>query len=298
MGLNFDVRQLSQMLTNREIALLMIVSAIFVWAMFQHKVRSAILRLIRFLFGSVLLTVIVFYLTYASALVFVAWRFGVWDYRILKDTILIIFFVGFPMVFNAVEVKDGRLLVGQTIKQALSVSALVAFYVNLISLNIFWELFLLAIAVCAGTVSAFAKMQKADGRSVACVMDVILVVVGIIFLASATVGLINRWSNQNIEVIVETLAVSIWLPLLLLPFIYLFSFYIHCESVFNHLSPFNNQKKPKLRVMLAIFLGFRLNVRLAASFNGEWRVRIAPLQTFYEAREVMIAFRRETKLSE
>jgi hypothetical protein len=91
---------------------------------------------------------------------------------------------------------------------------------------------------------------------------------------------------------------SIWLPVLLMPFVYVLAFLMHCEMILVRLPFFNDKKKPKLRVRWALLAGLRFSTRLASSFNGIWLGQIAQASGFRDGRRVMREFRASLRAEE
>jgi hypothetical protein len=64
------------MLTNREIASLILVAALLVFCIVKADIRKSLLGTIRVFFSYQLVTINIIYLMYAAALVLLAWRLG------------------------------------------------------------------------------------------------------------------------------------------------------------------------------------------------------------------------------
>ena len=286
------------MMTNREIATLILIGLVIVWALTRADVRKSFREVIRALFNRSIVTMLLLYLAYSGLVVWLALLVGAWSMDLLKDTILIALTVGFPMVFNATSISDGGSLTRKTVRDVLGLSAILVFYVNLTSLSIIGELVIQTVASFAVMMSVFAKHQGGKSLVIARFMDGLLVVIGLFLLAVTTAELVNGWPNiEELAGIGFTLAMSIWLPLGLLPFIYVLAFYAACESLFVALKFFNDRKTPRWKARMAILLGFRGSVRYASNFTGHWRYEIASLTTYPEARRVMGEYRSSVRVA-
>jgi hypothetical protein len=213
-----------------------------------------------------------------------------------KDAVIIVLTVGFPMFFKAVAAKDGRVLMAKQIRDLLGVTAILAFYVNLVSLPLVGELVLQPALIFLALISAVAKHQKGDALKVAKAADVLLGLAGVALLTYTTVRMVQQWHQLDLRELVLTAAMSFWLPPLILPFIYVLAFYGASEMVLTMLRFFNDRKQPAIGVRLGVLLGFRGSVRYAANFNGHWRADVARLRNLRSTLEVMRAYRHSPEI--
>lgn len=279
------------MLTNREVVTLILFGSLLVICLVKSDIRKSLGGIVNAFLQCKIVTVVLIFLAYAVLLVWLAAQIGLWDFRLLKDTILITAVIGFPMMFGAAQVKDGAYLVRKVTLATIGASAIVAFYLNLVSFNLLGEFLLQIIVTFAALVSVVAKHQGNASLVVRRFMDGVLVVIGLLLSTVTTVNLLRNWQDMDLETTGLTFAMSIWLPLTLLPFIYVLSFYIASESVFTMLPFFNGRKKPNWKVRLAVFIGFHASVRHASNFTGQWRADVASLTSYRATREVMRRYR-------
>lgn len=143
-----------------------------------------------------------------------------------------------------------------------------------------------------GIMAAFAAHQKEQAsRRVGTVANVIIAGIVLWLIIQTAVALANAWDPAEVPKMVSTFALSVWLPLLLLPLIYFLAFYMSCEMILRSLTTFNDQVKLPLRVRLAVVLGLHFSAHLASSFIGRWRVDVAKVATFRDALKTMRAYR-------
>ncbi|HUW87873.1 MAG TPA: hypothetical protein VMW30_05810 [Candidatus Paceibacterota bacterium] len=133
-------------------------------------------------------------------------------------------------------------------------SAIIAFYINLASLNVVGELVVQIVGTLVALMSLVAKHQGGKSLVVGRFMDGVLVVIGLSLLMFTTVNLAAHWQDMDLKTTGMTLAMSIWLPLALLPFIYVLSFYAAADRVFTMLPYSNERKKPNWKARLAVCL--------------------------------------------
>ena len=285
------------MLTDREIATLLIFGAIFVAALFNKTVRKSLLDVLRTILNKYILGPILVYLAYSAVLIWGASRLGLWNSDLLKDTLIVVFITGIGMLFSANTIKSGGFLVKKTVASTVGLAALITFYVNLSSFNVLSEIIFQLVIGVAVILSVFAKHQKeASSKSLAKFFDAIVVIGGIILIIKTTADFREVLGNEGPSRIFEPLILSIWFPLMLIPFVYLFSLVIYVQSLLNGLSAISRDNPIKLRVIVALLLGLHFSVRYASSFSGHWRMDISEISAYSEARKLMHRFRQDINL--
>jgi hypothetical protein len=282
-------------LSNREIATLLIAVCVLIGALFVPGVRKSLRDIVRLVFGKHILPMILIYLAYAAGVIALAMWAGIWGLDLLKDTAVMVLFVGLPLLFKSASVKDGVMLIRHTFTETLGVSVLVLFYVNLASLPIIAEIVVQLLAIVATLMAALSAIQLDKYRSVARLMTGLLVVIGIGLMVYTTVSLIVTWDEQDIGLILRTLALSIWYPFALLPLIYGAGFYSRVESLMVMLPFFNDRKLLPRRVRFGILVGLRGSVGYAANFTGQWRMEAGKLRTYGQTRTLMAKYRADAR---
>lgn len=279
------------MLTNREIVSIILLGLLLFLCLVKTDFRKSLREIVYTFLQHKIVIVILIFLAYAALLVWLAAQIGLWDFKLFKDTVFTTLVVGFPMMFGATQVKDGAYLVRKVALATIGASAFVAFYLNLVSFNLMGEFLLQIVVAFAAILSVAAKHQGSASLVVGRIMDCVLAVIGLVLLMVTTVKLHANWQDMDLKTTGLTFAMSIWLPLALLPFIYVLSFYAATESVFIMLPFFNERKKANWKVRLAIFIGFHVSVRYASNFTGQWRAEVASLTSYRATREVMRRYR-------
>lgn len=279
--------------SNLEKSYLILIVLIFVLGMTQRSIRKSGRGIIRSLTDFKVLTVVFLYIIYVSLLVYGAWRLDLWKLTSLHDTVLAIFLTGLPMVFNVTSMKDGKFLVRDTFKLSIGLSALFGFYLNLEPLNFFWSLLAVVMLIFSNLMAEVLRQQGDSGLLARKLLNGFSITIVLFIFGLTTIDLIKGLSGQRRTELIQSLAVSVWLPLMMLPFLYLLGFFAQLSVLFRVLPMFNERRKHSLTVRMAIFFGFRLSLRLVSSFVGVWRLRIGSAQSYKVARVVMSDFRRD-----
>lgn len=88
---------------------------------------------------------------------------------------------------------------------------------------------------------------------------------------------------------------SVWLPALLLPYLYVLAFCAAVELILVRLPFFNDRQQVPRRVRLALVQGLHGSVFLAKRFVGEWLAEAGGLRGYRSTRELMKRFRMSTR---
>lgn len=283
------------MLTERELASAIWIAGIVatlmivpttrksLWPALADLVRSAAHPKIWGLFAALFL--------WAGFCVLAAWRIGLWDVSLLKETLLVVLGLGFPMLFRSVRAKSGTNLARQVLTASAGGTALLLFYLNLASFPLWAELllqpFAAIIAMCALVAS-----HKPETKKLVPFFNLILVLflTGSVIWTSIT--LISMGDQTDWLQTLRAFLLTLWLPALLTPFFYSVAFVAYAESHLKRVAHLSAGRKLPLRVHLAFILGLRLSVAWASSFTGRYN-GLAQEKRFRGATRFMRDFRHD-----
>lgn len=277
-------------MSNLEIATLSLVIAFLMWSLFSSSVRPSILNIAKILLGTKILSVVALYLIYSTCLIYLVYKLHFWDSKLLKVTVITFLVVGIPMVFNSTNIESGTKFVKRTISQTLGLSAILAYFANLSSIPIYVDVLLMLILITFSLISVVAK-DRENARELLNFTKVIVFIISVVFLTSASFNMNHILRRHDALSTIRDFGVTLWLPILLIPFIYLLGFFGQCELLYRMLPFFNDRKKLSIPVRVAIFFGFHMRIELISSFKSEWRLQTSELQTYGETREFMRRFR-------
>ncbi len=286
------------LLSNREVATVIWTGALAVglviWAIRDPKIRTSCASVARAFFAWKIQLVLATYLLYAAGAVLLARRLGLWESDLIKDTLIVILGIGLPLAMNAYTVREGRSLIADVGRKSVGIAALLAFYLGLETLPLWGELALQPVLVVL-VLLGLCVQQKEETKSVASFMNALILIITLTLVVYTTVEVAQNWATYDLAQRSAELAASVWLPLALLPFIYVLAFTIHCESIFVRLPSYNQKKNPRLRVKFALLLGLRFSTRLASSFTGKERAEIARARGFRDSLRIMQSFRQSLR---
>lgn len=277
------------MLNNRELAtLILIVAGILACVIIPRARRAAAVFLpgvLRALLKWQVLLVIGLLLAWVTGWIALGSWVGLWDVRLLKDSVVIVLLVGTPALFHTLSAKSGSHIFANLRRETVSLSAFVIAYVNLEPFPLVVELLLQPLAVFTQLISVAAERGPAR-RIVRQLASAALVSLGIGTFIWATIRVIHNAPTYDARLLALALGMGIWLPLSMFPFLYGTALLAALEKNLNRLVCFKN---PPLRVRLAVILGMRFSLARAARFNGRYK-SVADAKNYREAARKMREF--------
>jgi hypothetical protein len=163
-----------------------------------------------------------------------------------------------------IKIKSGRVLARFFATETIGVTALVVYVSGLVSFSLLVEMLLLPVAAFFGASGAFAARQS-NGKAAVVLSSVVLASIG---LSAVTWSLIQlfRGVNSDAASLVSAFALTVWLPLATLPFIYVTAFMAEYGRVLA-LVRASSGTRPTWPVRLALFIGFRGRLATVKSFH-------------------------------
>lgn len=279
------------MLSTREIASLILLGTVISSFIVVPKLRRTIVPslwdLLKSAFAWKLLIVYILVVLVSAGSTTLGWLIGLWDWRLLKDAILLTGAVVLPMTMRAFSFKSGSDLVHKLVRDTLSLTALLVFYLDTSPLPLIGELVLQTFATFLVMMQAFAR-TKSDYLPAKKLFDVLLFMLGTFLLVWTTLEVVTSppdWSE-----VLRSLLFSFWMPLTLLPFFYSIGFFVVAETV---LARFTALQTPlTVRRVLAVLVGCRLKLSLIKQLNGRYNY-VAHGSGFRDGLRLMRDFRAD-----
>lgn len=285
-------------ITNREWAWLILVAAAVIGLMITPSVRRRVIPSLRSLANALqswaIVRLLVFYVAYVLVLVTVASRLHIWTVDQLKDTVVVTGAVGLPILLTVHKLDSAGGVFRRVLISALGASAFLAFYVQLETLDLWAEVLvqgavaiLILISFAAQVLPKFARTRR--------VVLAARIAIGLALFAYTTDVIATTWDASDWSEAGWSLALSVWLPLALLPFLYVSAFFVTASSALTMALFRNGQAQHKSRTRLAGYCGLRFSLKLAHEFIGDWRWALGDTEGFRDGLRVMKRFRQAVK---
>jgi len=279
------------MLNSRELASVILIAVLIALSLVLPKWRDTVLpslgSVARSFFKWTILRLFGFFVVWVALWVWFAWLLGLWELVLLKDTIIILVGVGFPLLFKSIRAKSGVEIVGHIRRETLTLSTLFLFYLNLETLPLWGELIAQPVIVLLSVMTALAQRDEKGKRIVGC-FSIPLLLIGMSLIAWTTVQTVTNWDMLNWPELLAQLALSVWLPFAMFPYLYVVALYAATEVILKRLL-WSNKEMP-LRARLGVLAGLHGSVRWAKALTGRHNL-VARTKSFRGALSEMSEFR-------
>lgn len=283
------------MLTNREIALLLWLGALLLWAASKPKCRdslravlaAATVRQILIPFGAFTLWVL--------AEAWLATRVLDWSASLTKGVVVWFITAGIVLFgrFNEVSTEAGFFR-----KKALGLfawTAFIEFYLDLFHMPLVAELVLQPLLVLLTAISVLAA-RKQESRRVASLAEGMLALVALGLLAYVITKTVQGWSDLDAKELLLQFALPAWLTLGALPFIFLLALYAGYQGVYARTSLVEEATWwMRVRGMLALGIGLNLRVKEIGGLTGYWLRKVCRTGSVREALQAVKDYRADTE---
>lgn len=274
------------MLTTREWATLFWLAVLLVFALRSRDFRESLVAVVKSFRG--LLVPLLLFGAWVTGVVWVAAQLGLWQTSMLKDTLFwsVPGLALFVASIRAAEVGFFR----KQLRDALGFAVLVGFYLNLTTLDVWWEILLqlvLFILVLVTTMADYRKELQPYKRPA----EVMLVLIVLLLLIPPTQHFVSDWGTIDAASTTRDFLLPVWLTLGALPFIYGFSLVSTYEQVFMHLGARSPGRRTSWRARLAVVATFHVRLRALDAFNGNETEELATARSFVAAHRAIASQR-------
>jgi hypothetical protein len=284
------------MLTNRELATLFWLAILFAFILWKPDIRkSARAVAAAFLEPKIVLPLALF-VAWMVGVVWMAAQLGIWQPSMVKDTL---FWVvpGFVLFMGSVKAAEEPRFFRRRLVEAIGLTALLEFYLNIATLDLIWELLLQPLIFILAAMSLVAARDPA-AKTVKRLADALLAVIVLGLLAPPTIRLISDAATLEAINTVRDVALPVWLTGGALPAIYVLSLYSSYELAFVHMRIGSPDDRVPWKARLALVSKFHLRHRAVHRFAGNWPRQLVLSKSFREARQVIADQQAEIRADE
>jgi hypothetical protein len=293
-------------LTTREGATVIWAAALGVLAIGFPPARRTFAPAARTLLGfwQLHVTLLLFFV-WVVVVCYVARLVGAWNAGLVKDTVAWVVVYGFASVIAAFRAGKEERFFRRAALAALSVSALMQFVLNLHTFHLVVELFLLPIVTFLLMLEAVAGMHKKT-RPVQTLVNGLLLLIGLWVVIATAGGLLDSWRGLDPEETGLAFAFSLWFPLTMLPFVYVFSLVLTYGAILSRARIHNDDQQPTLGARSALLVGLNGDLRAVSDLpqhhaqyraivrSRSFRQGLHNVRAYKEARDAARCEREET----
>lgn len=269
------------MLSNREVASLILLGLFLAFALTIPSVRKALRPLAVTFFTPRIVLPLLAYAGFIVLIVFAGAQVRMWEPSLLKDTLVWSLVSGIVLFFKFDEAsKEG--FVGRRVRAALSAAVFVEFYLNLISFWLIWELLVQA---TASALLVFAVVAEFDAKTkgIARAARVLLALIGGGLLIATAFELFRTIGTLEPADMARSFLLPLWLTAASLIFIYVLALYANYELAFMRLDRMAKTRRARWRSKLALVVGLNVRNPDVHHFGGGWLTELASAATWGDA---------------
>lgn len=270
--------------TSRELAsaLWLGVAAALLVALAVKKpdVRASLTRLLELRLPLELVILVGLFVGWLVLVVRVAADAGLWNDGLAKDTLLWFLVPGVGIFLSLGEVGQQGVL-RRRLLWTLGLSALVAFYLNVLTFHVAIEIALQPLATVLVVAATFAQAPDQKRRA-----ERLLALFGFVLLAATTLNIVVNVDRLDVWQVILSWFLPVWLTAAALPFVYVLGLYDQYRVLFRLADMDAVGWRARFRARLALLtgLGARASELVAVRpYLGTIR-RVATAPTFAAAR--------------
>jgi hypothetical protein len=270
------------LINNRDWALFGWAAALFILAMGQRDLRSSVGTVFRSLAHPKLLGPLLLTGIGTFGLVVAAANVGIWESRLLKETIYWFVVAATVLWVNSMKVAEPRFF-RSTVISALGATVVLDFYLNLYMFSLPWEIVLFPVLALLGGALAFAE-TKDEYRPAKRLIEVILTLIGFAALIHVTAELIKHWPEAAQIDTLQELLLPAWLTIGILPLVFAIGLVANYEMAFVRIGFFAKDPRQRLRAKLAILTVCHFRPSRLKAFAGVGMQDVIKAPSVREAR--------------
>jgi hypothetical protein len=276
-------------LNNRELAVLVWSGILLLWVLSRRSVRPAIWNLIKSIFQPLIIGTLLGLAVWVAACVWVADQFGVWEVRLINETVLWFLATGLVLWFSLPRVAEEDRFVRKAVQRVVAFGLLGEIFINLVVLPIWIEIFLVPFITILVALEAFVDGQ-ADYAQAQKLLEWVSALIGLALFAYVVISLITDPSQVEPAYIARLIALPIWLTLVALPLIFLIGMWFTYQGVFHMIGYWAEDKRAARRAKLLLLRHLNVRPRRVGSFDGLWQRRLSRASTDEERQAVIEEF--------
>ena len=216
---------------NRELAAIIWTVVFFAWALTKKDLRKAFSIPLKAVLAWQILLPALLMGAYLTAIIVTLFKFDLWDFFLLKDTLFWFFSVAVILMYRFVAARGGSLPFREVITDNLKMIVILEFLINTYTFSLGMELVLIPLAVIVGSMNAIAG-EKKEHQIVAKFTKVLIVLMGICTIVMAVYSAVSDYKTLGTIDTIQSLALPVFLSSGLIPFVYLLAVYTNYESLF------------------------------------------------------------------
>ncbi len=247
-----------EIFSTRELSLLLWITLTVSVILFIKDVRESLGGVPKLLFGSQVGIILLMLTVYVVAILFVLYKFGTWDFTLLKDTIFWFASVALVLFFTINKAKHTHFF-KDIVKESFKWTIALEFIVNFYTFSLPTEIILMPIIIFLSLVLTVARTDK-KYEQVNKILTNVFAIIGLTFIVIVAY---KTFMHYHEVLTLHTLFSFLLAPILtvfLIPFLYLLVVFMNYEELFIRIDSMTNDKGKRRLIKKEIFLLANLNL--------------------------------------
>lgn len=282
-------------MTSREIATAIIVIGLLSLSLLNRKSRTPLLQSALKVANSLtnwrICVVLLGYLLYLLGMIVAAHTLGAWSGNLLKETLIVGFWVGLPFIFNSSTVQDGIEITKNIAKQVLGIGALLVAYLNLVTFPLWGEI-ILQLFLLYSTILMIVSKSDPKKAPVVKIFTSVTALIAIGLIIHVAVHLMIHSDEIDWQHEASVFALSVWVPLALIPLAYLLGLIASSSKALGLARFRNDQKRLPPGIRTGFFIGTRGSLRYTSAFVKDWLPKLAAQTSVRSTLQLMRKYRQ------
>jgi hypothetical protein len=209
---------------DREKALIIWLVLVVVFFLISKTFRPTLLSLLKILFSIKIATVLLIMLAYISLMVFAAYAAHLWDFSLLKDTIIWSVGTAGVMFFNYNKVNTEKKYFKKVLLDNVKLAVFLQFIINLYVFNLIVEIILVPVLFIVGALLAFSGTKK-EYKPIKTMLQLLLAIYGVSLIIYAILHVVSDFTDFATLYNLKDFLLAPLLTVSFLPFIYFLALY-------------------------------------------------------------------------
>lgn len=274
---------LNETFNNRELAIAFWLAMFIIYILLKKDIRASLFHIIKCALNKKLIIWYITMIVYYLGILFILIKFGYWEKRLLKDTVIWFVTTGVISCGRAIgAAKDFNYFKNQ-LKDNIRLIVILQFISNLYSFSFISEVILIPIVTILSVfiviIDKNKEFQNKDSKILKKILNIIQSFIGLYILFYSIEETIINIKNIIIIDEIKDISLPLILSSLFMLYIYLFCVYSSYEQLFIRLS-FQKTIHDKIRLFL--------NIRIIAFCN----INIQRINNFIERSNIMRSYVR------
>lgn len=254
---------------NREIALGIWMMIIFIFCIANKDLRTSLFVVFKAAFNRHFVVLYLLIISYIVVIVWILNRLGIWEIRVLKETIIWLIFSSMASVFEAVKKGSEDGYFKRIIKDNIAIVVIIAFISSLYSFSLLKELLLIFVSALLGILIAIFEVQEGViEKKIKRFLEIIVMFIAMYAIYHSGYTLYKSLDNFDYILNMKSFLVPLILSTAFVPFLIICSVYTAYELLFIRINQKHIiDKKIHWYLKLRIVLLCKLSSKKVKDFN-------------------------------